>query len=222
MTATGRFHQWHHPADDPAGQIVFPDGCRDVLIFHRADGADAIALTDLDHRPRHVDLTPGVSITGYRLRPGTVLPPDALAAIVAHPDQATEILGDILAATGESDIDTAIDALGRPGATVAQIARGFGVSSRTLQRHFLDRGQPPPDFWRRLARARRAAAMLTEATPLAEIAFAAGFSDQAHMTRDLVHWFGATPARLRRDRPALDLIRQPALGTWTGEHSSIR
>lgn len=200
--------------------MVFPDGCRDVLIIRRPDGPDEIALTEFDFRPRTAALRPGAEITGYRLRPGAVVSPRALEAIAANHDRAETILGDECG--GGSDLDDAIAALAAPGATVESVSQGLGVSIRTMQRHFLARNLPPPDFWRLLARARRAAGMLPFAAPLAEIASECGFSDQAHMTRDLVRWFGLTPAQLRRNAPVLDLLRQPALGNWTGEQISTR
>jgi AraC-like DNA-binding protein len=58
--------------------------------------------------------------------------------------------------------------------------------------------------------------------PLADIACAAGCADQAHMTRDVVRWFGVTPAELRRNRELLGTLDQPGRGNWTGEQISIR
>jgi AraC-like DNA-binding protein len=81
---------------------------------------------------------------------------------------------------------------------------------------------PPPDFWRLLGRARRAAGRIASGARLAEVADDAGYSDQAHMTRELARWFGMSPGQLRRSAPALDALLQPALGNWTGEQISTR
>lgn len=199
---------------------MFPDGCRDVLIVEPPQAPVRILLTSIDFRPRHADLAAGVRIRGYRLRPGATLSATALAAIARAPAHAESILAD---ACGEwSDLDFAIQALAEPGMSVEVTARRLGVSARTMQRQFQARHLPPPDFWRLLSRARRAAAMLASSEPLAEIADECGFADQAHMTRDIGRWFGATPARLCRSRHVLDLLRQPALGNWTGEQISTR
>jgi AraC-like DNA-binding protein len=64
--------------------------------------------------------------------------------------------------------------------------------------------------------------MLSLPVTLAEIACDCGYSDQAHMTREFVRWFGKTPTWLCRDVRLLDLLNQPALDNWTGEHISTR
>lgn len=97
-------------------------------------------------------------------------------------------------------MDAAILALTLPGASPERVARDLGVSARTLQRRFVQSGLPSPEFWRLLARARRAAGLLATAAPLAGIACDCGYSDQAHMTRDFARWFGTSPAQLRRDK----------------------
>ena len=96
------------------------------------------------------------------------------------------------------------------------------VTVRTLQRRLKDLSLPPPEVWRLLGRARRAASMLPHRLPLADIAFDSGYSDQAHMTREFKRWFGQTPSMLRRNKTLLDDIAQPALGNWTGEQISMR
>ncbi len=144
----------------------------------------------------------------------------ALEAIAASPECVETILGD--ECQRRDSLDDVIMALSEPGATVLSASKRLGISVRTLQRSFLGRALPPPDFWRLLARARRAVGMLRSEMSLAEIADACGFSDQAHMTRDLTRWFGVTPAGLRRRQPTLALLCQPALGNWTGEQISTR
>ncbi|MBN9029456.1 MAG: helix-turn-helix domain-containing protein [Rhizobiales bacterium] len=94
--------------------------------------------------------------------------------------------------------------------------------SRRLQRRFHEKYLPTPDFRRRLGRARRAAAALSVDLPLAAVAVSLGYSDQAHMTRDCLNWFGQSPARLRRDHAARAILAQPGLGNWTGVQISMR
>ena len=199
---------------------MFPDGCRDVLIVHGPEGTRDVVLTEFDFCPRPATFRPGTEIVGYRLRPGADVSRRAFEAVAANPDLVETILGDECG--GWNDLDEAIAALTLPGATVAAVSRGLGVSIRTMQRHFLSRSLPPPDFWRLLARARQAARLLGVASPLAEVAVECGFSDQAHMTRDFARWFGLTPAQLRGNAPLLRVLSQPALGNWIGEQISTR
>ena len=57
-----------------------------------------------------------------------------------------------------------------------------------------------PQYWTSLYRARLAGRALVEGKmPISEIAFASGFADQAHLTREMNRWFGVTPAALRED-----------------------
>ncbi|WP_430511240.1 helix-turn-helix domain-containing protein [Pannonibacter phragmitetus] len=215
-----RFIKWQHHAEAPEKAPIFPDGCRDLLIIRKTDGPADILLTELDFRPRIADLRPGVRITGYRLRPGLDMPPKALEAVAADTSRAQAIVEEECGR--HTGLDDAIAALAAPCATAGSSARDLGVSIRTMQRLFLKKRLPPPDFWRLLARARQAAALLATSAPLAEIAFKCGFSDQAHMTRELVRWFGLSPGHLRRNTAVIDLLRQPALGNWTGEQISTR
>jgi len=110
-----------------------------------------------------------------------------------------------------------IDALCLPGNSVHRLARQQGVSERTLQRRFSDLSLPTPAFWRQLGRARRAVQALQCRVPLAEIAAHYGYSDQAHMTREFVRWFGRTPVQLRRNPASMTDLAQPGLGNWSGE-----
>ncbi len=220
MPAERGFHQWCHQARENEKQIVFPDGCRDVLLIRPPDQPVRVVLTAFDLGPRRVELSAGLSILGFRLRPGASLSAATIDAIAQDPDRIGCLLDE--ACGTWSELDDAIAALTEPGATTRLVARRLGVSVRTMQRHFLARALPPPDFWRLLARARRAAAMIDLPVSLADIAADCGFSDQAHLTRDLVRWFGVTPAQLRRNVRVLALLRQPALGNWTGEQISTR
>lgn len=220
MRNSASFHRWNHQAPQAERHLVFPDGCRDVLVITQADGSVHTTLTPFDFRPRVADLPADTKLAGYRLRPGAVLSADALQAVSASPGRVESIVAD---ECGDwSDLDEAIMALTLPAATVAGVSRAAGLSIRTMQRCFLARGLPPPDYWRLLARARRAVGLLTSSAPLAAVASESGYSDQAHLTRALTRWFGATPAQLRRQTSTLHTLCQPALGNWTGEQISTR
>lgn len=112
--------------------------------------------------------------------------------------------------------------LGQAGGSIASVVKQAGVSARTLQRLLRQKGLPAPDFWRRLGRARQAACLLRDSTNLTSIAYEAGYSDQAHMTRDFRRWFGLTPSQLRANSQCLLDVTQSGLGNWTGEQISIK
>jgi AraC family transcriptional regulator len=84
-------------------------------------------------------------------------------------------------------------------ATVREVAAGAGVHpvylARAFRRCF---GESPLDYRRRL-RFREGVSLLTDTRDaLADVAAHAGFSDQAHMTRELVRRIGLTPREFRR------------------------
>ena len=198
---------------------MLPDGCRDILISTRPNQLPQVSLTNWDMQPRQITLHPGDQMTGYRLRPGLCIAPDDLTEVQTEQDVIT------LIDNGQSqntDISDAIETLGASNAAPQHVARQCGVSLRTLQRQFRKRALPPPEFWRLLGRARRAAIVLPSSLSLTDIAGTYGYSDQAHMTRAFRHWFGHTPGQIKSSPVLLGDISQPALGTWMGEHSSIR
>lgn len=78
------------------------------------------------------------------------------------------------------------------------LAEREGVHPVALARLFRLRYGASPSSYRRLARARRAAALLTGTrTPIADVALEAGYSDQAHLTRELRSTLGITPRTAR-------------------------
>ena len=84
---------------------------------------------------------------------------------------------------------------------IEPVARYFGKSRRHLERTFLQTVGVPLKFFCTLARLRHAAHLIAQpaASSLIAIANDAGYSDQAHMTRDFRRLAGVTPARLRHD-----------------------
>jgi AraC-like DNA-binding protein len=76
---------------------------------------------------------------------------------------------------------------------IADVARAFGVSSRTLERAFRDHVGPSPKRFARIARLHAAHRALLAGGRGAEVALGAGYSDQPHMVRDFVELAGAPP-----------------------------
>ncbi|MGP1395971.1 MAG: helix-turn-helix domain-containing protein [Inquilinaceae bacterium] len=164
-------------------------------------------------------------MTGFRLQPGTVIDETRLLSAIGKSDAEPARLATLVETHCHLDpaMEDAIAGLSRGARSVGQAARLLGVGGRALQRLFRASGQMPPEYWLLLARARRAAHLLRSPGSLADIALEAGYSDQAHMTRDFKRWFAVTPGRLRGNPAVGDQLRQSGLGTpVTGEHISIR
>lgn len=88
-------------------------------------------------------------------------------------------LGRIRASHGSSRVET--------------IARETGWSRRHLASRFHEHVGLAPKAVARLARAQRAVGLLRSGEPLADVAYAAGYSDQPHLNRDFRDLVGCTP-----------------------------
>jgi len=211
-----RVHRWTYAVEAEEVSVVLPDGCVDLIVVScGGTGREVLRVTDWDFAPRLVKLDAGTCLTGYRLRPGTTL--DLAEIEIAGRDISTleTEIEDLV--HHDQEISEIINALCLTGNSVHRLARQQGVSERTLQRRFRDLSLPTPAFWRQLGRARRAVQALPCRVPLAEIAAHYGYSDQAHMTREFVRWFGRTPVQLCRNPAAMTDLAQPGLGNWSGE-----
>lgn len=210
------FRRWTYTATSDEVSLVSPDGCIDILVSSCSKtGCDRIFVTDWDFSPRQVRLLAGTSLIGYRLRPGTTI---GLADLqIEHGDLSNldAEIGDRV--NHDQEVSEIIEVLGLPGGCIKRLARQQGVSERTLQRHFRNLSLPTPVFWRQLGRARRAVQALPCSVPLSEIALEYGYSDQAHMTRAFMRWFGRTPEKLRRNSSAMNDLLQPGLSNWSEE-----
>lgn len=86
-----------------------------------------------------------------------------------------------------------------PDLSIAALARSVGVHPVHLARLFRGAfGQPPARIRRDVRAARVIDRIIRSRAPLAEIACAEGFSDQAHMTRAVGQVSGWSPGGLRR------------------------
>ena len=88
----------------------------------------------------------------------------------------------------------------RAGISIQSLARDASIHPEHLSRAFRSYyGIQIAHYARRLRLEWAANALRTSDRPLTEIAHAAGFSDQSHLTRCFRNAIGTTPARYRRD-----------------------
>ena len=112
----------------------------------------------------------------------------------------------------QSSATEALECLQSGVSSVAEAARCLGVSSRTLQRTLKQLTGETPHFWFALARVRRACRSLRDFERLADAALAFGFADQAHMTREVKSWLGATPAAIKPGTALFSRLNQSGYG----------
>ena len=91
------------------------------------------------------------------------------------------------------------------GATVARVVRETGYSHRMVTTLFARSIGMTPKRYCRLLRMQRLLKRFaaSPATPLADLAAAAGYSDQPHFTREFREFTGVTPDQYRAIRPAM-------------------
>jgi transcriptional regulator GlxA family with amidase domain len=90
----------------------------------------------------------------------------------------------------------------RGAARVEPLMDETGWSRRHVTQRFRRQLGVPPKAFARLLRFEHAAALLIEATPgrtLADVAMAAGYYDQSHLTRDFAALAGMTPGAYAAD-----------------------
>jgi AraC-like DNA-binding protein len=87
------------------------------------------------------------------------------------------------------------------GESMSALADDAGTTVRTLRRHFARHAGLSPKQWSMSGRILRACFWLSERRdlPIAQIALAAGFGDQAAFTNAFRRYVGMTPARLRAE-----------------------
>lgn len=203
----------------PAGQQrILPDGCMDLVL---AGGRLLVAGPDTAARV-HRAVEPQ-TVTGVRLHAGrapallgvpadelrdrTVLLEDVWGDRRARllTEQVAERPGDALAtwacAAGTVDpLGERVRALLDRGWSVADVADAVGYSPRQLHRRLLPVFGYGPQQLRRVLRLVRAVADADTGTGWADVAHRAGFSDQAHLVREVRALAGVTPGELRRER----------------------
>ena len=203
---------WRFSARERTTVQVAPDGCRDLIVVVPRTGAPVSFVSALADATEAPEFAAGDRAVGVRLRPGAQVDEAALRALLRDGERGDD--SDLLCAIGtvvmlDARVCEALDCLQEAPALSIVHAR-LGVSERSLERLLMQRTQRGPLFWRNLARARRCARALAGGGPLAQLAADHGYADQAHMSRDLRRWFGATPTRLRATPAFLATLAAPA------------
>ncbi|WP_339648236.1 helix-turn-helix transcriptional regulator [Halopseudomonas pelagia] len=78
--------------------------------------------------------------------------------------------------------------------TVAELAAEVGLSADRLSHLFSDKLGIPIKSYILWAKMRRAVDLIARGEPLSAVAYDVGFSDSAHLTRTIRHFFGLTPS----------------------------
>ena len=81
---------------------------------------------------------------------------------------------------------------------IEELARHVGISERQLHRRFVASVGYSPKTFQRIVRFQKLLALAEADTraQLGDVSLAAGYADQAHMTREVVEFAGVTPGAL--------------------------
>lgn len=191
-------------AGAPHIQRTLPDGCVEIVL---PENGPALVYGP-DAGWSDVPLASGAAHRGIRLRPGagrSVLRTDLheLAGMVA-PLDAVVLRGalNISSAAQAQEPDLlALEAARRierePRLRVADLARRLSISERHLRRRFERTIGLGLASYQRITRMQRAVRLaLQRGWSWTEVAYEAGFSDQAHLTREVRELTGYRPSRM--------------------------
>ncbi|MFI6147646.1 helix-turn-helix domain-containing protein [Streptomyces sp. NPDC051109] len=212
---------WRHTAAPAAaGGPVLPDGCMDLLW---ADGRLLVAGPDTGPHPvGEVPGGAHGAMSGLRFAPGTApallgvpayelrdrrveladLWPGPEVRELAERMSAYEDPGSGLErlARGRAARSKPPDPLAarvaaglRAGESVAAVAGAVGLGERQLHRRSLDAFGYGPRTLGRVLRLQRALELARRGLPQAEVAYRAGYADQAHLAREVRALAGTTP-----------------------------
>lgn len=188
------------------------------MVFTRLPGFAAATLRGPVTRATTVECPPEGQWLAIRFRLGTYFPRIASASLLDHQDLNLPIMSDgrfwfsglsweipsyenaedfvaRLATTGVITRDALIE-----DAVVGDVPR---MSQRSVQRHVLRATGMTLSGVQKIERARHAATLLAEGRSVLDVTYAAGYADQAHLTRSVKQLIGMTPARLLREQPQL-------------------
>jgi AraC-like DNA-binding protein len=225
MTTTDLYREWDPPAEwrtvvmycweqrvaAEKRQRIVPDGCADLLfwesgatevvgLFDEADVAflaSGTRLRGIRFRPEAVGALFGIDAASLRNR--TVALDDVVGArrarLLGHPDSLHAWISTV---QPDHRAGIAVALLARH--SVALAADRMGMSTRQLRRITLTEIGLPPKTYQRVIRFQRFLSAAESQPGLAIAAAYAGYTDQAHLTRDVSALTGLTPSSLLAER----------------------
>lgn len=205
---------WRFASNEDCSSIVLPDGCRDLIQRISQDGRAEWHISELADAACNVGVRAGERFVGYRFHSAAVISDVGLLQAVRSrpgldPKDVLSIIHDHVRI--DRLLAEALDSLA-DSRSIGAASSSMRVSERSLERLVMSKTGRTPGYWKGLARARRAARTISGSMPLSEVAMAHGYSDQAHMNREIRKWFGATPGRFREHPELTALVEESGYG----------
>lgn len=96
--------------------------------------------------------------------------------------------------------DAIAQALSEGAPRMSEVAKGLGLSARSLQRRLAEQGLSFQGLTEEARRELAAGLLRDDQYALSEVAYLTGFSEQSAFTRAFKRWFSVTPAQYRKTR----------------------
>lgn len=190
---------WSSVSSARTTTIVPADGCFDLIVRRRAAKGLAVHVYRPIARAHVVVVDDGDAYVGVRVRPGfgaALLQPGVLAAAARTGDLESVVIDAVDSHKQAPPIVEDFVAAARSLRGAVRIG-SFDQHERQLQRACRRWLGLTPKAFLRIERAWGARAAIALGTPLADVAADLGYTDQAHLTRDVRHLLGATPGALK-------------------------
>ncbi|WP_215399370.1 helix-turn-helix domain-containing protein [Rheinheimera oceanensis] len=213
-------------------ESIFPDGCRDIIVILGKDHSSNIICSGLDTTFRMISCREDTKFIGVRLSPGVSFSWDKrhnscklkdIDVTSYFPKVSHGLNNDVESEDVAVQLLEAVKALVEPAPvwlddyfedlSFDKVSPLNSLSERSIRRKLVQITGAPPRFWNALARVRYAGLELIRSeAPLASIAIESGFSDQAHMSREMQHWFGSSPRAIRHNKERVaDKLTAPSV-----------
>lgn len=198
----------------------------EIVVTRLRAGTTSVTLRGPETKVRDLACPADAEWLGIRFKIGTFMPSWPVNRLIDGQD-VTIVSGDnrmfwldaeALEIPTFDNAETFVSRLVRAGLVVREAAvpaildgELTGFSQRTGQRRFLSATGITLSMFRQIQRARLATTFLRQGLPIAEAAHAAGFFDQAHLTRALRGFIGQTPGQVASGTQQLSFLYNTAV-----------
>ena len=208
-----------------SGTTIRPAECQwHMCVARHAGGAQVFVVGPLTTSGTATFIK-GAELLWIKFRLGTFMPHlpardarDTETILPGASSRSFWLQGSAWAFPDYENVDTFVDRLTRAGVLAwdpvveaALLDQPDALPARTVRHRFQHTtGLTRSHIWQ-VERAKRAASLLRQGTPILDTVHAAGYFDQPHLTRALKQWIGHTPAQLwRQSAPACRSVQDSA------------
>jgi AraC-like DNA-binding protein len=202
------------------------------MVVSRLEGRTTLTVRGPETRPTSADCPAEGEWVAIRFKLGTFMPrlrPGQMldrrdVTLPAASRRSFWLSGSSWEYPGFESAESFVNRLVRAGliavdpAVATALREPQALHPRTAQRHVLQTTGLTLGAIRQIERARHATMLLEQGLPIVSVVGAAGYHDQAHLTRSLKRFIGRTPAQVRRAEQQLSFLYK----TRSDEPATVR